>query len=145
MPQSAVRIDVDINGPFLTGQPADKLHDALSDTLHEVMLRSEREVTQMAQPAPSGLFHTRDYAQAHGYFQTGHYNRSINGRMVDSMHGVISDSGVVYGPWLEGVSSMNQRTRFKGYHIFRKAAEKIQAIADDILQRNITRLKAALD
>jgi len=35
-------------------------------------------------------------------------------------------SGPVYGPWLEGVGSRNATTRFKGYHAFRIAAEKVQ-------------------
>lgn len=34
---------------------------------------------------------------------------------------VFHDRGIVYGPWLEGVSQRNQASRFKGYHAFRRA------------------------
>ncbi|HEX6970283.1 MAG TPA: hypothetical protein VF174_15920 [Micromonosporaceae bacterium] len=38
---------------------------------------------------------------------------------------VIHDRGIVYGPWLEGVSSRNQVSRFKGYHSFRRATQAV--------------------
>lgn len=47
----------------------------------------------------------------------------------------VTDGGVVYGPWLEGVSSRNQRTRFKGYSTFRRAAQKLQDRAAEIAER----------
>lgn len=37
--------------------------------------------------------------------------------------GVIHDRGIVYGPWLEGVGSRNARSRFKGYHMFRRTRQ----------------------
>ena len=40
--------------------------------------------------------------------------------------GVIHDSGVIYGPWLEGISSRNRSTRFKGYSSFRRGAQRVQ-------------------
>lgn len=36
---------------------------------------------------------------------------------------MIHDNGVIYGPWLEGVSHMNALTPFKGYHSFRNACQ----------------------
>ncbi len=33
--------------------------------------------------------------------------------------GIVTDSGIVYGPWLEGVGSRNSTTRFKGYRMWR--------------------------
>ena len=38
----------------------------------------------------------------------------------------VTDSGVIYGPWLEGVSSRNRTTRFKGYAAFRKSTQLMQ-------------------
>ena len=32
---------------------------------------------------------------------------------------VVTDQGIVYGPWLEGTGSRNETTRFKGYRHFR--------------------------
>lgn len=49
---------------------------------------------------------------------TGYYRSRIQ---VDrrSQYRGISDGGVVYGGWLEGVDSRNKTTRFKGYRTFR--------------------------
>lgn len=47
----------------------------------------------------------------------------------------IFDSGVIYGPWLEGVSSRNRTTRFKGYATFRKVKQQLQPVAVSIAER----------
>lgn len=48
-------------------------------------------------------------------------------------------SGLVYGPWLEGVGSRNQTTRFKGYFALRQArnsvGQKVAAIARPIIDK----------
>lgn len=48
---------------------------------------------------------------------------------------LVTDSGVIYGPWLEGTGSRNQTTKFKGYSSFRKAAQQLNQAADLITQR----------
>lgn len=52
-------------------------------------------------------------------------------------------AGPAYGPWLEGVGSRNDTTRFKGYHAFRKAAAaleaRIEAMGERLLHRNVIR------
>jgi len=54
--------------------------------------------------------------------QTGRYASTVKERSRGD--GItVGDSGIVYGPWLEGVSSRNATTRFKGYHSFKKAFE----------------------
>lgn len=51
--------------------------------------------------------------------------------------------GPAYGPWLEGVGSRNDTTRFKGYHAFRKAAaaleRRIESMGERLLHRNVIR------
>lgn len=37
-----------------------------------------------------------------------------------------TDQGVIYGGWLEGVTSRNQATRFKGYATFRMVKQSIE-------------------
>ncbi len=59
---------------------------------------------------------------------TGHYRRSIHGDMTGSMNGIVHDSKVIYGPWLEWGS--NTGGRFKGYHSFRLARQKMESIAE---------------
>jgi hypothetical protein len=46
-------------------------------------------------------------------------------------------SGDVWWPWLEGSSSRNRSTRFKGYHTFRDTAKKLDDQAGDVLEKNL--------
>lgn len=75
---------------------------------------------------------------------TGYYESRIRTDL-QSDDTVVTDGGVVYGPWLEGVSSRNKATRFRGYHTFRKVTQRLQsragAIAEEVLQRHIGRLR----
>lgn len=49
----------------------------------------------------------------------------------------VTDSNVVYGPWLEGVESRNRTTRFKGYATFRRVTQVLQARAGQIAQQTL--------
>lgn len=51
----------------------------------------------------------------------------------------VTDGGVVYGPWLEGVSERNQTTRFKGYRTFRIVRQQLQQEAPDIADQVMLR------
>lgn len=62
---------------------------------------------------------------------TGYYESRVVTDRVSDGHAV-TDGGVVYGPWLEGVSSRNQATRFKGYATFRKVTQKLDREAVQI-------------
>lgn len=57
---------------------------------------------------------------------------------------LITDNGVVYGPWLEGVGSRNRTTRFKGYWIFRRTTQELdrraESIADPAIEQAVRRL-----
>ena len=71
---------------------------------------------------------------------TGFYESQITIKRVrDSF--VVNDSGVVYGPWLAGVSSRNNATRFKGYAHWRQATQRTQArvgkIAKPLVRRHV--------
>lgn len=55
---------------------------------------------------------------------TGYYESKIQVDRKQIYRGV-SDGGVIYGGWLEGVSSRNQTTRFKGYHTFRDIKQSL--------------------
>ncbi len=57
---------------------------------------------------------------------------------------LVTDSDIVYGPWLEGTSSRNTTTRFKGYAIFRRTARSIDNEAVRIAEPYIQRMCAAL-
>jgi hypothetical protein len=44
---------------------------------------------------------------------------------------------VVYGPWLEGTSERNRSTRFKGYRLWRKTAQRLQDDAPKIAEAKL--------
>lgn len=57
---------------------------------------------------------------------TGYYESHVRVRS-ERGDAVVSDGGqIAYGPWLEGVGSRNDATRFKGYWAFRKAAAALE-------------------
>jgi len=62
---------------------------------------------------------------------TGHYESVIQTERVVG-DWAVTDGGIVYGPWLAGVSGRNQSTRFKGYSHWRRAGQQLQAQAADI-------------
>ena len=66
---------------------------------------------------------------------TGHYLSmvQITDTQVDDL--AVTDNGVIYGPWLEGTSSRNRSTRFKGYAAFRRARQEIEGQAAKIGER----------
>ncbi len=58
---------------------------------------------------------------------------------------VVHDRGVIYGAWLEGTSSRNRTTRFKGYHAFRNACQglerKVPGLVEPIVARHVQALR----
>jgi hypothetical protein len=60
---------------------------------------------------------------------------------------LVTDDPVIYGPWIEGVAPGNEiiwphrrnppPRRFPGYHTFRKIAQKLNAEAEEIAQREL--------
>lgn len=68
--------------------------------------------------------------------QTPYYRLQIEAHQVP--HGwAITDGGVVYGPWLEGVSRRNMSSRFKGYHTFRYARQRLAEKAHLFVERHV--------
>lgn len=55
---------------------------------------------------------------------TGYYESKIAVERRSVYRGV-TDNNVIYGGYLEGVSSLNKRTRFKGYHTFRQVKQQL--------------------
>ena len=132
-----VTVKVSMHGPFFQHGAAPVLA-SLHAAIEELTLRGEGFVVKEALPRDSGgIFHSRQYASAHGYKTSGSYGRDRIEVRVESMHGRIWDKNAVYGPWLEGVSTRNQATRFKGYAIFRRMKDKLQGMAHGILQKHV--------
>lgn len=69
---------------------------------------------------------------------TGYYQNHVRD-LVRGDVDVVTDQGVVYGPWLEGVSSRNGETRFKGYAAFRRATQSMQYRAAELVEAEVSR------
>lgn len=67
---------------------------------------------------------------------TGNYLRNITTTTRLDTDLVHLDN-VVYGPWIEGTSRRNQTTRFKGYRVFRKATQALDARVPEIARVTI--------
>ena len=48
--------------------------------------------------------------------------------------------GVTWSPWLEGVSKRNESTRFGGYHLFRKTAQRLRKRSTEIGQQELEKI-----
>lgn len=64
---------------------------------------------------------------------TGFYESNIQVERREVYRGV-SDGGVIYGPWLEGTSSRNKTTRFKGYKTFRTVKQELDRDSEMLAQ-----------
>lgn len=117
------------NGPWFNGG-VERALDAFLDEAR----------TEIAQQG------VNDVKTATGVFRnpTGYYRSQIQtDRRVGST--AVTDGGAVYGPWLEGTSSRNRTTRFKGYRIFRRITRHLRAdaapIAERVLHRYLGRMQ----
>ena len=124
-------LKVTLSGPFLTGQPAAVVDNTMRRTIAELVAMGEIDVSEQ-------LY------RGHGLV-TGHYRRSIHGEVLTSRNGKVHDSKVVYGPWLEGTSSRNQRSRFKGYAMFRIGRDRTDTQARQIAERIVHNLMQRLN
>lgn len=70
---------------------------------------------------------------------TGYYQSKIRTEQRGTAYQV-TDGGVVYGPWLAGVSERNRATRFKGYKHWRLATQDLEKKSGKIAQRLMPRL-----
>lgn len=88
----------------------------------------EEEAAEWTLDHIQNTFHTH-FKQPTGYYESNVRIRNSN-EVWDGGLG-----GPVYGPWLEGVGSRNNTTRFKGYHAFRKAASALDRRIEEMGDR----------
>lgn len=108
-----IRTRTSQNGPLFDSRSTRALED-FADEL-------EAEGAEFALDHIRGTFHS-SFKEP-----TGYYESNVRIRNTSTGHEVWDggQAGPVYGPWLEGVGSRNNTTRFKGYHAFRKAAQAL--------------------
>jgi hypothetical protein len=130
MPRS--RIIVTTTGPlFQQAKAAGIMQDFLAEAKDEV--------------AQQGLRMLRVRMAATFRHPTGAYeSRVVVDRAARASDRVITDGFVIYGSWLEGTSTRNRSTRFKGYKDFRKTRlqlrREVVPIVQEILNRHLRRL-----
>lgn len=122
-------VEIVVKGPILTGQ-ADTIVGLMVDDIRDEVAAFAIEAVQFN--LDGSIKHPTPYYETQIQISNVGHDRSVN------------DRGIVYGPWLEGTSSRNQTTRFKGYASFRRAhqttEQNAQRLADRVVHRYIGRL-----
>lgn len=111
-------VEVFLSGPFFT---------AAGPALVTAMLEEMKYVVASQVLADVQFNLDRSLRHPTPYYET----QIMVQRRVDDW--VVHDRGIVYGPWLEGTSSRNRTTRFKGYASFRRALQSVGAKVPQIL------------
>jgi len=131
-----LHVEIEAKGPlFQGGKAAEIVEKALDRGIEQLVQLGEQRLDLMLRPRPAGVYLSVTEAKK-GQASTGHYRRSIHG-VASHLHGLIHDSNVVYGPWLEGVSNRNLTTRFKGYASFRRVGQSLEKDAKKVLQGHV--------
>lgn len=114
-------IEAEIGGPIVDGRAVRALSEFEQQAQHDVALRYGITVVRELQRVvrdPTPYYWTQIDVQSRG--------------PVD----VVTDQGVIYGPWLAGIGSRNYpKTRFKGYAHWRRAADEMRRRTPEITQR----------
>ena len=99
--------------------------------------KGEQRLDDMLRPRPGGVYKSVEDAGRNA--SIGHYRSNVVGKQRDLV-AIITDSGVVYGPWLEGTSSRNQTTRFEGYFSFRKTRQYLRRNKEKLIRPIIRKM-----
>ena len=128
-------IDVEFRGPLFNNRKSGSIvNNATHNAITELVQLGEQRLDQVLRPRPMGVFLSVTEA-GKGKASTGNYRRNVQG-MVRELKGLITDGGMVYGPWLE---SGRAGTRFRGYASFRKVGDWLNTKAKDVLQNHVTK------
>lgn len=117
-----LHLDVDLVGPFFTDDLERDVERGLQQSLDDIGQR--------------GLALLRMTMHASFRHPTGTYERRVRVDRAGNDR-VINDRRDVKGPWLEGISTRNHTTRFKGYALYRRTTQFLDAQAGPIAERDI--------
>ncbi|MFB4312932.1 hypothetical protein [Actinomadura sp. 21ATH] len=123
-------IDVRLRGPLLTGAPERDVDAFLADAQQTVANQALADVHQILDASirnPTPYYETQLIVQ----------------RLEPDV--VVHDRGIVYGPWLEGTSSRNRTTRFKGYAAFRRARDSVDRQVPQLVAHQLRQLLQRLE
>lgn len=118
------------SGPVFDGRANKALRQFREEVIKEVAQEGEKLVKRPLHTVlqhPTGYYESQIRAEQHGGSWT------------------VNDSGVVYGPWLEGTGSRNAPvTRFRGHKTFEKVKgqlnRKTKSIGERVLQRYLRQM-----
>ena len=151
-PQASIRIQVK-GRVFRDAKALTK--KAIEGAVREVVQKSEERLNEVLMPRPApGVYLTVAQARGNGWrtrnpsapdpSSSGHYRKNLHTK-IRGLFGRIDDGGVLYGPWLEGISARNRVTRFKGYASFRKTRQWAQKQTKGILRKHMAHLMRKLN
>lgn len=135
-------VTLKMTGPlFKAGGP--RLEKEVNGAIKQLVQMGEERLVETMRVGPAGVF--LSVAQAGEKASSGNYRRNISTKF-GNLSALIMDGNLVYGPWLEGIGSRNETTRFKGYASFRRVGDwlngKSRDILDAYIRRFITRMNA---
>lgn len=116
--------EVELRGPLFDARAARVVDAMLNDAADAVAQRAQNDV--------------RDTIQSRAVRRTGNYERHVK---IDRQGNdrQVNDGGIVYGPWLEGVSRRNYSTRFRGFSQFRRATQRLAGRTGEIAEPAVRR------
>lgn len=121
--------NVKLEGPIFGGgwnTRVDELMADLTETSGEVAKDLVLRNLDASLRNPTGAYRSRVTVDATRSFARVHDNRAV------------------YGPWLEGTSSRNARTRFKGYANWRRATQEMERqvtrVGDEVVRQHIGKM-----
>ena len=140
---------VKLSGPLFAAGMPDKVRQAIQNAVEEMTELGEQKLAgpgdHFLRPRPGGVYLSVAEAKR-GQYSRGAFRSSIH-KTFGNLIGRIESAGAaaVYGPWLEGTSSRNQTTRFKGYAAFRRTAQFMEERKGGIVQKWVTKLVGEID
>ncbi len=133
---------VEMKGPLFNPNSQRILRQAASGVIRELVDLGMARLAQTLRPRPAGVYLSVSQARP-GQASTGNYRRHLH-QWQRELHAFIGDGGVVYGPWLEGTSSRNQSSRFKGYASFRRTAQWMRGQIPRLSKKHSTEIARRL-
>jgi hypothetical protein len=124
-------VEINAHGPLFDGAWQPAMDEFITEAVQEV-----------GQQALSLWHHNLDGSLQH---PTGYYESQLISELVAADVDIVSDRGIIYGPWLEGTGSRNSTTRFKGYAAQRRAATELEGQLDRVLAPVVARLTRRLN
>lgn len=125
-----IRVSATATGPILDGLGPERVEAAVADIVREV---TELGMQRLTSAFPTGV-----------PVVTGNLRRNIHPTIAGPM-AQIDSGGVVYAAWIEGTSSRNESTRFKGWGTYRKATQYLQdEVVPEVLTKNAKKLATEL-